>query len=241
MISNNREWWFLSTIAVPYLQAFFRRAITDKNKYACLKENSCEITAQKRGNCSACRLQKCFDLGMSKSGQFHEAIVKLIFKSNDRWLSVWKYCYIQQPIKNYKYLDSLALFQTIQFISWPCPFKVKYCIEYLSFWKAVRQGRYTIELRTNTILEVKRLANKTAVEVSVDSQKNKPAKQTCPDPSANTGPCDMETEEYSQSMGQSVRGETSSCDSDMALSLLSTDNGLNSPDCEFILIIIFFF
>lgn len=154
---------------------------------------------------------------------------------------VWKYCYIQQPIKNYKYLDSLALFQTIQFISWPCPFKVKYCFEYLSFWKAVRQGRYTIELRTNTILEVKRLANKTAVEVSVDSQKNKPAKQTCPDPSANTGPCDMETEEYSQSMGQSVRGETSSCDSDMALSLLSTDNGLNSPDCEFILIIIFFF
>lgn len=105
----------------------------------------------------------------------------------------------------------------------------------------MRQGRYTIELRTNTILEVKRLANKTAVEVSVDSQKNKPAKQTCPDPSANTGPCDMETEEYSQSMGQSVRGETSSCDSDMALSLLSTDNGLNSPDCEFILIIIFFF
>lgn len=77
VISNNREWWFLSTIAVPYLQAFFRRAITDKNKYACLKENSCEITAQKRGNCSACRLQKCFDLGMSKSGQFHEAIVKI--------------------------------------------------------------------------------------------------------------------------------------------------------------------
>ena len=49
-------------------QAFFRRAITDKNKYACPKENNCEITAQKRGNCSACRLQKCFDLGMSKSG-----------------------------------------------------------------------------------------------------------------------------------------------------------------------------
>lgn len=99
----------------------------------------------------------------------------------------------------------------------------------------MRQGRYTIELRTNTILEVKRLANKTAVEVSVDSQKDKPVKQTCPDPSASTGPCDMETEEFSQSMGQSVPGETSNkvdCDYDMALSLLSTDNGLNSPDCE---------
>lgn len=108
-------------------------------------------------------------------------------------------------------------------------------MEYLSFSKAVRQGRYTIELRTNTILEVKRLANKTAVEVSVDSQKDKPAKHTCPDSSTSTGPCDMETEEYSQSMGQSVPGETSSkvdCDDDMALSLLSTDNGLNSPDCE---------
>lgn len=99
----------------------------------------------------------------------------------------------------------------------------------------MRQGRYTIELRTNTILEVKRLANKTAVEVSVDSQKDKPVKQTCPDPSASTGPCDMETEEFGQSMGQSVPGETSNkvdCDYDMALSLLSTDNGLNSPDCE---------
>lgn len=149
-------------------KAFFRRAITDKNKYACPKENNCEITAQKRGNCSACRLQKCFDLGMSKS--------------------------------------------------------------------AVRQGRYTIELRTNTILEVKRLANKTAVEVSIDTQKdNPPAKQTCPDPSASTGPCDMETEDYSQSFGQSVPVESSSnaeSEVDLALSLLSSDNGLNSPDCN---------
>lgn len=149
-------------------KAFFRRAITDKNKYACPKENNCEITAQKRGNCSACRLQKCFDLGMSKS--------------------------------------------------------------------AVRQGRYTIELRTNTILEVKRLANKTAVEVSIDTQKdNMPAKQTCPDPSASTGPCDMETEDYSQSFGQSVPVESSSnaeSEVDLALSLLSSDNGLNSPDCN---------
>lgn len=64
-------------------QAFFRRAVTDKNKYACLKDNNCSITAQKRGNCSACRLQKCFDLGMSKGGKFERSLF-LYRVSNER-------------------------------------------------------------------------------------------------------------------------------------------------------------
>nr|XP_022327891.1 retinoic acid receptor alpha-like [Crassostrea virginica]XP_022327900.1 retinoic acid receptor alpha-like [Crassostrea virginica]XP_022327909.1 retinoic acid receptor alpha-like [Crassostrea virginica] len=152
-------------------KAFFRRAITDKNKYACPKENNCEITAQKRGNCSACRLQKCFDLGMSKS--------------------------------------------------------------------AVRQGRYTIELRTNTILEVKRLANKNAVEVSIDAQKDKSNEPISQEPSASagTGPCPMETEEESvieidpcvQSQLESLE-PTSEMPVDMALSLLSAENDSKSLD-----------
>jgi len=31
----------------------------------CLIENNCNITTKTRGRCSACRLQKCFALGMN--------------------------------------------------------------------------------------------------------------------------------------------------------------------------------
>lgn len=79
-------------------KAFFRRASVEKNKYSCQVNNDCVITDRRRGNCSACRLQKCLDLGMSKG--------------------------------------------------------------------AVRHGRYTIAIRTKTIMEVKRLEGKEAVSSS---------------------------------------------------------------------------
>lgn len=49
-------------------KAFFRRALIHKQNYKCLKDNDCEIIDKKLGNCSACRLKKCFALGMSKGG-----------------------------------------------------------------------------------------------------------------------------------------------------------------------------
>ncbi|XP_048729363.2 retinoic acid receptor RXR-gamma-B-like isoform X2 [Ostrea edulis] len=151
-------------------KAFFRRAVTDKNKYACLKDNNCSITAQKRGNCSACRLQKCFDLGMSKG--------------------------------------------------------------------AVRQGRYTIELRTNTILEVKRLANKTAIEVSIDNCKDKSNRETSSDSSTNCGSCDSETSQSDSvnsvcNQSHSVSEETDCAELvDLSLSPTSSECIRNSPDCN---------
>ncbi|XP_061167033.1 retinoic acid receptor alpha-like [Saccostrea echinata] len=150
-------------------KAFFRRAITDKNKYACPKDNNCEITAEKRGNCSACRLQKCFNLGMSKS--------------------------------------------------------------------AVRQGRYTIELRTNTILEVKRLANKTAVEVSVDNQKDTSDGQTSTDPAGDCGSsslCDSETNQTKSSEVQSdsVDAESDNMESSVDLSLLPCQSGCGQDSSD---------
>ncbi|XP_060070018.1 vitamin D3 receptor-like [Ylistrum balloti] len=79
-------------------KAFFRRASMEKNKYQCTANDDCVITDRRRGNCSACRLKKCFDLGMSRG--------------------------------------------------------------------AVRHGRYTIAIRTKTIMEVKRLEGKDAVSSS---------------------------------------------------------------------------
>lgn len=49
-------------------KAFFRRALIHKQNYKCLKDNDCDIIDKKLGNCSACRLKKCFALGMSKGG-----------------------------------------------------------------------------------------------------------------------------------------------------------------------------
>lgn len=79
-------------------KAFFRRASMEKDKYHCTADNDCVITDRRRGNCSACRLKKCLDLGMSRG--------------------------------------------------------------------AVRHGRYTIAIRTKTIMEVKRLEGKDAVSSS---------------------------------------------------------------------------
>lgn len=47
-------------------KAFFRRNALEKGKHLrCSMENDCEINRFSRGNCSACRLKKCFALGMN--------------------------------------------------------------------------------------------------------------------------------------------------------------------------------
>ncbi|XP_033753171.1 uncharacterized protein LOC117336672 [Pecten maximus] len=73
-------------------KGFFRRYLTRKKPYKCDKKGKCIITDKPRGNCSACRMEKCIKLGMSK--------------------------------------------------------------------EAVRQGRYTLTQRTNTIIEVQKIQQK---------------------------------------------------------------------------------
>ncbi|XP_052216443.1 nuclear receptor ROR-beta-like isoform X2 [Dreissena polymorpha] len=50
-------------------KTFFRRALTHKQTYTCLGNNECNVADihKRLTNCSACRLQKCHSLGMSKS------------------------------------------------------------------------------------------------------------------------------------------------------------------------------
>ena len=51
-----------------YLQAFFRRSLQTKMEYQCVGNDDCVIEPGKRNACSACRLKKCIDVGMSTAG-----------------------------------------------------------------------------------------------------------------------------------------------------------------------------
>lgn len=47
-------------------KGFFRRYLQRKEPYKCMKDGQCEITDRRRGNCSACRMQRCVMVGMSR-------------------------------------------------------------------------------------------------------------------------------------------------------------------------------
>lgn len=82
-------------IILRLLQAFFRRCLQRTSPYKCDKGGNCIIDEQQKGlNCSACRLKKCQELGMSKEGNakmrkpigiifelFHSMNVLLLFWS----------------------------------------------------------------------------------------------------------------------------------------------------------------
>ncbi|KAL3111187.1 hypothetical protein niasHT_017381 [Heterodera trifolii] len=59
------------SFSVPSCRAcgsFFRRSVLDKRKYLCHKENNCAIiNTGMRNSCRACRLKRCFGVGMDIS------------------------------------------------------------------------------------------------------------------------------------------------------------------------------
>ncbi|KAL4225107.1 Estrogen receptor [Mactra antiquata] len=60
--------YHFGVITCEACKAFFRRALIHKHEYRCVRDNRCTIVDKKLGNCSACRLKKCIDVGMSKGG-----------------------------------------------------------------------------------------------------------------------------------------------------------------------------
>ncbi|XP_052214238.1 vitamin D3 receptor A-like isoform X2 [Dreissena polymorpha] len=60
--------YHFGVITCEACKAFFRRALIHQHNYKCIKDDNCVITDKKLGNCSACRLKKCIELGMSKGG-----------------------------------------------------------------------------------------------------------------------------------------------------------------------------
>ncbi|CAI5764694.1 estrogen receptor beta [Podarcis lilfordi] len=51
-------------------KAFFKRSIQGHNDYICPATNQCTIDKNRRKSCQACRLRKCYEVGMMKCGEF---------------------------------------------------------------------------------------------------------------------------------------------------------------------------
>ncbi|XP_034018271.1 estrogen receptor 2a [Thalassophryne amazonica] len=49
-------------------KAFFKRSIQGHNNYFCPATNQCTIDKNRRKSCQACRLRRCYEVGMSKCG-----------------------------------------------------------------------------------------------------------------------------------------------------------------------------
>ncbi|ULT91700.1 hypothetical protein L3Y34_009382 [Caenorhabditis briggsae] len=47
---------------------FFRRSVINKSQYKCWKNGKCVIDYESRCSCRACRLRKCFHVGMEPRG-----------------------------------------------------------------------------------------------------------------------------------------------------------------------------
>ncbi|KAF0044210.1 hypothetical protein F2P81_003368 [Scophthalmus maximus] len=50
-------------------KAFFKRSIQGHNDYICPATNQCTIDKNRRKSCQACRLRKCYEVGMMKCGR----------------------------------------------------------------------------------------------------------------------------------------------------------------------------
>ncbi|XP_073348714.1 estrogen receptor 2a [Pagrus major] len=53
-------------------KAFFKRSIQRHNDYICPATNQCTIDKNRRKSCQACRLHKCYNVGMTKCGMRKE-------------------------------------------------------------------------------------------------------------------------------------------------------------------------
>ncbi|KAM5245088.1 estrogen receptor beta isoform 4-T5 [Hipposideros larvatus] len=53
-------------------KAFFKRSIQGHNDYICPATNQCTIDKNRRKSCQACRLRKCYEVGMVKCGPRRE-------------------------------------------------------------------------------------------------------------------------------------------------------------------------
>ncbi|ETE57335.1 hypothetical protein L345_16950, partial [Ophiophagus hannah] len=49
-----------------HFHGFFRRSIQKNMVYTCHRDKNCVINKVTRNRCQYCRLQKCFEVGMSK-------------------------------------------------------------------------------------------------------------------------------------------------------------------------------
>lgn len=51
-------------------RGFFKRSVRRNLMYVCREQNNCVVDLNRRNQCQACRLSKCYEVGMKKEGMF---------------------------------------------------------------------------------------------------------------------------------------------------------------------------
>ncbi|NP_001124426.1 estrogen receptor 2 L homeolog [Xenopus laevis] len=94
-------------------KAFFKRSIQGHNDYICPATNQCTIDKNRRKSCQACRLRKCFEVGMMKCGTRRERcgyrIVRHRRHSEDQMHCVGKNKKLPDNIQRVKEISASAL------------------------------------------------------------------------------------------------------------------------------------
>ncbi|XP_049562348.1 estrogen receptor beta isoform X3 [Orcinus orca] len=69
-------------------KAFFKRSIQGHNDYICPATNQCTIDKNRRKSCQACRLRKCYEVGMVKCGFVELSLYDQVRLLESCWLEV---------------------------------------------------------------------------------------------------------------------------------------------------------
>jgi len=67
--NDNASGMHFGVMSCEACKSFFRRSIRAEAKYMCRAKKCCDINKNTRNKCQHCRLQKCVDVGMKKSGK----------------------------------------------------------------------------------------------------------------------------------------------------------------------------
>ncbi|XP_070345682.1 estrogen receptor isoform X6 [Equus asinus] len=69
-------------------KAFFKRSIQGHNDYMCPATNQCTIDKNRRKSCQACRLRKCYEVGMMKGGFVDLSLHDQVHLLECAWLEI---------------------------------------------------------------------------------------------------------------------------------------------------------
>lgn len=87
-----------------WFQGFFRRSIQKNMVYTCHRDKNCVINKVTRNRCQYCRLQKCFEVGMSKECKLSSETIYCLSYPTSMWQSQGR-----KILCNYVIEDSICI------------------------------------------------------------------------------------------------------------------------------------